>query len=250
MPVVRIPIGRREFAPSWFMTVLTLVGCVLFVSLGRWQWERGQAREAEWQAFERGARRALPLGTRSLDELERFQRVTVRGTYDTEHQFLLDNRTHDGRAGYEVLTPLTLEDGRVLLVNRGWVPFTGYRERLPDVSLDASAPLDVTGRVAELPSAGIARGRVAPAVEAPWPKLASFPGMEQLSHALGRELEPRILLLDAGEPHGYVREWLPPGPQPETHFSYAIQWWCFAALALILWLTLSTRKVSEDSASK
>ncbi len=48
------------------------------------------------------------------------------------HQFLLDNMTHAGRAGYEVLTPLLLDDGRVLLVNRGWLPLPdGRRDELP-----------------------------------------------------------------------------------------------------------------------
>lgn len=241
-----IRIGDRVFAPSWILTVLAIALCTAFASLGRWQWERGEARAAQWAEFERRADRILPLGSRSLEEVPRFQRVRISGRYDSEHQFLLDNRSYAGRPGYEVLTPFELTDARVVLVNRGWVPFTGYRERLPDVSFEPEASLAVTGRVDELPVAGLASGRVAPARDGPWPKLTSFPSIAELSAALGRRIEPRILLLDPDEPHGYVREWRPPGIEPARHWSYAIQWWGLAILVAILWGVMSMKKVSRS----
>ena len=62
--------------------------------------------------------------------------------------------------------------------------------------------------------------------------------MAELASALGAPLEPRILLLDPQAPFGYVRDWQPPGMSPLRHFSYAIQWWSFAALALIVWAVM------------
>jgi surfeit locus 1 family protein len=57
-------------------------------------------------------------------------------------------------------------------------------------------------------------------------------------------LEQRIVLLDPEVPNGYVREWSPPGMPPSRHFSYAIQWWGFAAVLLVLYFGLNFRKVS------
>jgi surfeit locus 1 family protein len=241
-------IGRRTFAPSWVATALTLAVCVGFAGLGHWQWERGNLREAQAQEFARGADRVQPLGSRGLSELPRFQSVSIIGRFDAQHQFLLDNRVHQSRAGYEVLTPFELADGRVVLVNRGWIPFTGYRDRLPDVSFSAGeAPHEVAGRLDELPAAGLPRGRAAPHQTASWPKLTSFPDVGQLSAALGRKIESRILLLDARAPNGYVRHWQPPGLTPQRHWAYAFQWWAFAAAALVLWFVLSLRKDPESA---
>jgi surfeit locus 1 family protein len=53
-----------------------------------------------------------------------------------------------------------------------------------------------------------------------------------------------VLLLDAEIPGGYVREWSPPGMPPSRHFSYAIQWWGFAGVLLVLYFGLNFRKVS------
>ena len=66
--------------------------------------------------------------------------------------------------------------------------------------------------------------------------------MDQLAAALGRSLAPRILLLDAQAPFGYERDWQPPGMPPLRHFSYAIQWWCFAAVTLTVWAFTSRRR--------
>src|SRR5205807_749607 len=86
-------------------------------------------------------------------------------------------RAPRGRAGYEVVTPLLRAGAPALLVDRGWVPFTGSRARLPDVTLrpdatvEPAAPVTLTGRIADLPSPGLASGRAAPGASAPWPKV-------------------------------------------------------------------------------
>ena len=240
IPATGTPAGR--FSPSWPITVGALLLCTLFIRLGFWQWDRGTARQAQWTEFSRGADAVMALGSRGLEAVPRFQRITVAGQLEGEHQFLLDNRTHDGRAGYEVLTPLDRPDGRIALVDRGWVPFTGSRKRLPEISLASRGPVTVTGRADDLPSGGLAIGRAAPPVEGDWPKVTSYPTMSELSAALARPLEPRIVLLDPREPDGYVRDWHPPGMQPIRHWSYAIQWWAFAVVTLIFWAVASRKK--------
>ncbi len=233
--------GGRVFAPSAGFTVVALVLCALFVRLGAWQWHKGMQREEQWARFARGADRVLDLDAREPAGAALFQRVRVTGRLDGAHQFLLDNRTYRGRAGYEVLTPLKRAAAPALLIDRGWVPFTGSRGRLPDVIVRADA-LTLTGRLADLPSPGLASGRAAPEARAPWPKVTSYPSLAELGAALGEPLGSRILLLDPGEPQGFVRDWHPPGLAPLRHFSYAIQWWIFASLALLGWALLSVHR--------
>jgi surfeit locus 1 family protein len=232
----------RSFAATPGFTVLALVLCVLFICLGVWQWRRGVAHQEEWSRFTRGADALVTLGDRALADVPLFQRLSVTGTLDGAHQFLLDNRSWRGTAGYEVLTPLRRAAARTLLVDRGWVPFTGSRRRLPDITLAGGAALTFTGRAANLPSAGLSAGRAAPGASDPWPKVTSFPSTTDLAGALGEPVEARILLLDAQARFGYVRDWQPPGISPLRNFSYAIQWWCFAALAVIVWAVMSSRR--------
>ena len=251
---LEIVVGRRVFSPSWLMTVATLCLLVLFVSLGRWQWTRAEFKREIVTEFATQSGAVVPLGSRSTTELPRFSQVEITGRWDKERQFLLDNRTRAGRAGYDVLTPLRLDDNRWLLVNRGWIPFEGYRDRLPDVrsTLDANMNERVTviGRLDDLPQAGLAGGRAAPATSGSWPRVTSFPTVPQLEAAMvtAGELEPRLeerwLLLSDADPAGYLRQWQPfaAGKGPEQNWSYAIQWWSFAILLLVLYFSLNLRK--------
>jgi cytochrome oxidase assembly protein ShyY1 len=173
------------------------------------------------------------MGSRASASFAPFQRVTASGRLDGAHQFLLDNRSLRGNPGYEVLTPLLRAGAPALLVDRGWLAFTGSRAHLPEVALEAGGEVTLTGRLAELPAPGLALGHAAPAGE--WPKVTASPGMAELAAAFGAPLEERILLLDASAPYGYAREWQPPGLPPLRHFAYAINWWVFALMALIFW---------------
>jgi surfeit locus 1 family protein len=232
----------RRFAPRLSWVLLTAALLPLFVSLGTWQWHRGQARQAQWDEFARGDAPAVAADAAGLATLPRYTRVRVRGRPDGQRQFLLENISHRGAPGYHVLTVLRLADGGLLLVNRGWLPFSGYREQLPDVRLPADAQqLTLTGRLASLPVAGLASGRSAPAGGG-WPRVASFPTLAQLEASYGAALLPAVLWLDADSGPGYLREWRPGGLSPDRHIGYAVQWWCFALLLLGLFIGLNLKR--------
>lgn len=232
---------RFRFAPRPGATILTAVAVVLFASLGNWQLGRAGEKRALAADFAGGGPtiewRQLPPDT------PRYQRVTVHGQFDPAHQFLLDNMSHDSVAGLQVLTPLLLDDGSVVIVNRGWVPWGRTRDVLPDVSVGAE-PRTVVGRLDDLPKPGIWL-KAAPATG--WPRLAQYPRMEELATALGREVAPRQVLLDPAVPDGYVRDWLVPGTTADRHLGYAVQWFAFAAVAAAIWLVLSFRKSGEPA---
>lgn len=244
---MRLSFGRRHFSPSPALTLLMLVLCVLFIALGRWQWRRGHLHAAEHAQFERGAHEVITLGSRPLEQVPADQRVSVTGTYDPTHQFLIDNMSYRDVDGYQVLTPLQRPGGQVVLVNRGWVPFLGSRADLPDLSIKAAGPVTIMGRVGNLPSAGLASGRAPPPDSGPWPRVTSFPTIAQLSSVLGQPLEPRVILLDPQVPDGYVRDWHPPGIPAMQNFAYAFEWWCFAVAALVMWVVLSAQKPKEGA---
>lgn len=230
--------SARTFAPGPLMTLATVALLALFLSLGRWQWNRGVDRQAEWDAFARGGGAAVPVSGPGLAPLERFTRVALRGAYDGGQQFLLDNRSFEGRPGFEVLTILRLVDGSAIPVDRGWIPFDGYRDRLPAIPV-ASDERQVLGRIDRLPSGGLDSGRAPPATAGSWPRLTSFPVTADLQAAYGAPLLNGMVLLDPGEPDGYLRKWRPPGLEPDKHKSYAIQWWGFAVLLLVLYVGLN-----------
>jgi surfeit locus 1 family protein len=224
------------------MTLLALAAVVGFAGLGRWQWHRAAQKSALLTQFEAGGHDPIDLAGRRISQLPRYVQVRTEGRYDGQHQFVLDNISHDAQPGFEVLTPLQTTDGRVLMVNRGWVPLGANRSQLPDVRLDESAPLSVTGRLDDLPVVGIALGHVPPAPGPEWPKLTSFPTMSDLSTALGRPLIERQLLLNPSDRFGFVRQWQMAGFGPARHLSYALQWWSFATLALVLYAVLNWRR--------
>ena len=228
--------GRRS---RLGFALLALLLAALCLRLGFWQWHKGVQREAQWRDFERGSQALVSLAAAPLTGVPLYQRVSVSGVLDGVHQFLLDNRSYQGRPGYEVLTPLRRAGATTFLVDRGWVPFSGSRAQLPPVSLEGAANVTLAGRVALLPSPGLAFGHAAPA--GAWPKVTAFPAMDELADALGEALEPRILWLDAQAPQGYARDWQPPGMSPLRHYSYAIQWWTFAALTLFVWALMTLR---------
>jgi surfeit locus 1 family protein len=237
----RAPLPPKTIAA---VTLLALLGA-LFVAAGSWQWQRAADSRNNRDRFEAAAM-AEPLTVLpwQLQEEDRFKRAEVRGDYVTEPQFLLDNMLQDGVAGFHVLTALRLPGLREhVLVNRGWVRAGLDRATLPSVSV-SGGQRRVTGRLERLPRAGLKLSGVT-TVAAPLMVL-QFPTAEELGAALGEPVFEYQLLLEPGEPDGFVREWRAPGLAPERHLAYAGQWWLFAAGALtaaVVVIVRTTRRV-------
>ncbi|BCX82399.1 surfeit locus 1 family protein [Methylomarinovum caldicuralii] len=231
-------VKRRNilFKPSLLMTLLTLVAVVAFLNLGNWQLRRAAEKQAllDLQA-RRWQQPPLVLdGEETLAQLGRYRHVRVKGVWDGRHQFLLDGRTHQGRAGYEVLTPLLLPSGRIVLVNRGWVPAAADRRTLPDVSLGDHA-VTVAGWVDAFPRAGMdlpGMRRLSPG----WPSVVQVLEPEAAAARLGRPVADFQIKLDPEAEEGYVRAWELAHIRPERSRGYALQWFSFSAIAVGLWL--------------
>jgi len=227
-------LAHRRFAPALHWTLLAALGVALFVSLGRWQLHRAEEKRALFAGFAAGSAAAVML-PENFRPIERYRRVTASGRYDSSRQFLLDNMTRDGVPGFHVLTPLVQYDSRVVLVDRGFVPLTGSRSDLPDLRV-GEGQRTVTGRADNLPQAAVT---LAAAAATGWPRIISFPRMPEVAEALSAQVYPQVVLLDADQPEGYLRDWRPPGMAPDRHVAYAVQWFGLAATVLVTWVVLS-----------
>lgn len=236
--MLRLSIGRRTFAPSLAATLPMLLGVALLVWLGAWQLDRAGQSRAQLEAYASGAAApvALPPASRLLP---RYTRVRLSGRYLPERQFLLDNMTHAGVAGYRVLTPFATDGGDIVLVDRGWLPLGPSRAVLPAVAVGGEARA-LAGRVDALPRPGIELG-AAPA-RGPWPRVVAYPRLAELGAALGRQLYPQVVLLDPDAADGYLRDWHPGGLPPERHVGYAVQWFALALTLVVGYLFASLRR--------
>ena len=241
-------IGNREFAPPAWGVALVAFGLAVFVSLGYWQLGRAHEKQALFDAFMQGSQDTVDATGLGFDELARYQHVRLRGAYDATRQILLDNMPSvTGRPGFRVLTPFERADGRGwVLVDRGWVPLGATREDLPDVTVGVRER-DVSGILDVLPIPGMRVGPAAAPGSAQWPRVLLFPTEADVESALGVDVESRIVLLDAGAPDGFERKWRPAlGFGPERHLGYAIQWFAFALVAVVIFIALNLRRVGAE----
>lgn len=241
-------IDNRDFCPRLWPTVATLVLLPVLIALGFWQLDRAQEKRAIQQRFEQRAREApLLLGPNmvSPDEVH-YRRVAARGTYDAEHQLLIDNRVFAGRAGYDVLTPLRLEGTDTwVLVNRGWVGQGADRASLPVLSVPG-------GRVEVHGLAGLPESKPLFVADHArenhgWPAVALWADLAHYAKATGYRLQPIEILQDPRDPGPYPRHWRIVSLPPEQSTSYAVQWFALAAALIIIYLVVNTHRVASGS---
>jgi surfeit locus 1 family protein len=225
---------------------LLIVGVATFVRLGQWQLSRAEEKRALIAQFVAGETTTPPpIENAEIGKQARYQSIELHGSYDSAHQVLLDNMpSRTGQAGYRVLTPFQYAPNAWIFVDRGWVAPGATRAELPHVEVSES-PRRLVGRLDELPRPGMRLGDVAPLnTSDPWPRVLNFPEYAQLQPLLARPLDERIVLLDRAQPEGYERAWeMHFDMPPERHLAYAVQWFAFAAAAVVIYLVLSLKPI-------
>ena len=236
--------ARRSRRPRWLPALAYLLLMPTMLWLAFWQldkFDRQKARLAQFAAAD-----AAPVAAAGIRDARGlgFRRVTARGRYDGSRQLLVDNIVRDGRNGFYVITPLTLEDGDTLLVNRGWIPQTPTREPIGELAVDA-APREIAGRIGALPVGGLRLG--APGAPGDtWPRILQFPTIDEVAEILSRPVRDWVLLADENGDAGFVRDWTPGGLPPERHLGYAVQWFAMALALTIIAAILLFRPTKRD----
>ncbi len=244
-----VPTSRRFVIFGGGALVMLLVPT--FIALGQWQWHKAAVKEARQTLLDaRAAEPPVQLAATAADpESMRYRRIVVRGVYEPERQILIDNRVHQERPGYHVVTPLRIDSGSGgvnaqasensrVLVNRGWIAAGPDRRQLPvidtptgTVELQATAIVPGT-RFFTLGDDGAA-ARWNGAQPAVWQNL----DLARYRAAVDFPLQPVVLHLDPDSAGGgFVRDWPRPNERIERHVGYAWQWFGFAAATLGIWL--------------
>ena len=223
----------RKPLPSWLPLVVGALLVAQFAGLGAWQISRGMEKRADQQLY-RDETGFTPW-QHGMD-VRPYQRLEAFGEFDGEHQFLLENIIVNSRYGYYVITPLVGLTGEpVLLINRGWIEKTSEPLDLERLEVPEGR-VTVRGRAGSLPRAGMKMGDAVNAGD-DWPKRAVYPSLEEVAAALGRDVQPLVLLMDHEEENGFLRHWVPTEFGPGKHFGYALQWFAMGAVlsGLLIW---------------
>ena len=235
--------GSIEFSPSRWPSLITLIVFGILMSLGFWQLDRAEQKQLLLGEFLGGSEQApfrLDETIESFDDLQ-YQFAIAAGTYDLERQFLQDNRTRNGVAGYEVLTPLRLAGSDLaVLVNRGWIPLGVSRDQLPALPVSEDER-EVIGRIKLASLKGFRLGEEE--LRQGWPYRIQRIDTDLLGDELGYQLMPVMLLLEPEEPDGFVREWHPLTFGPERNVGYAVQWFGLALALAIIYLAVNLHRV-------
>ena len=242
-------VGSLVRQPRWIaFGVITLVLCVAFWWLGLWQWHRHEERSSHNAAVQRAQQLdPVPLAHAMPDPAElptgaEHRPVTASGVYSASGQVL--QRNPGGRAGFQVVTPLQLEGGGSLIVNRGFIaPST------TDPNQPASEVQPPAGRVevvVRLRAAEADGDRAAPAGQIYGIDPAHYPvTLPTPVHVAYGDLVAQ----DPSPPADLI---LPPvadlGSGP--HLFYAIQWWSFIPLAIIGFILLMRREARDRIAAE
>lgn len=235
--------------PKWLAFHLLVVAAIVtMVNLGFWQLRRLDERQAFNATIEeRYDEPAVPLddllpasaapGDDVLDTVE-WRQVSLSGTYLVDETFFVVNRSQSGFAGQNVVVPLRLDDGRILVVNRGFIPLA------VDVPGVPAEQVELVGRLRVSQERGLgqlsdpAEGDLVEAQRIDLPRLApQLPG----------PVLPMYVDLAASVPPEAT-----PFPEPVAapelgegnHLSYAVQWFIFSAAVAAGW-GLAVRRSAE-----
>jgi surfeit locus 1 family protein len=230
-----------RFRPRLAPTLFTIPVVVVLVALGVWQLQRleWKSRLIAERATAVAAAPVAPPQTLAEARTLEFHRVTVEGVFLHDKEILLNAIAAKGDAGFDVLTPLREAAGRIVFVNRGFVP-TELKDPAPRTASQPAGTVHVSGLL-----------RVPPQEKPGWfipdnrpdrnawfwidlPAMAAADGLANVApFYIGADAAPN--------PGGWPKGGVTPLALPNDHLQYAITWFSLAAALVVIYLVYHSR---------
>ena len=226
----------RFFLPA---TLITATFAFL-VSLGFWQLDRADEKrgiEASIKKVNNG-KVELIVEESSLKNKEYFE-VRLQGKYLSDKQFIYDNQIVNQISGYYVLTPYALEgQSKAILINRGFIPWNGRRDKLADIGIGQDAR-EIKVQI----SKPIKRMELKPSETGiQFPVLIQSIEIQDMADIARIDFSSVIGLLDPSTSDGFIRKWEPYTGSIEKHIGYAIQWFLMALVLAIIGIRIAIKQ--------
>lgn len=240
---IKIDFKAYRFQAQWKFILLTVLFLALFILLGCWQLHRASFKRELEQDFAKQLH-AAPLSLAkvvSQPEHFKYYPLQIKGYFDNAHTFLLENKYHDHQLGYEVITPVTIPGEKSqMLVNRGWIVAPLHRNILPQLPMATTELQTLEGQL-YVPEKGFILGETFDQTQH-WPVRAQAIRLNDFSHVLHTSLFPFMILLDPHQANGFIRDWHPVTMPAYKHLGYAVQWFSFGIVLIIIFLVRHTKK--------
>jgi surfeit locus 1 family protein len=218
---------------------------VILLGLGTWQVQRLHWKQQLLATIDARIHNA-PAAIATLLALPdaNYRPAIATGTFRDGPVFYLLGISLTGEGGYHVLTPMDLPDGRMLLIDRGWIPYDRKQNAAfaPAAGTDSYGTTTITG-ILRLPEAHWSDPNNDPARNN-WYSV-DLTAMAQTAHVPA--FTPYVLEADATPNAGVF----PVGGQtrmalPNNHFVYAVTWYGLAAALLVIYFLASVHKKPSD----
>ena len=226
----------RYLIPS----ILIVTTIAFLTSLGFWQLDRANEKRAIEASIQKANTGIVELITDENRLLEKeYYQVILKGQYQSNKQFIYDNQIVDQVSGYYVLTPFKLEgQPSTIIINRGFIPWNGDREKLADVSIEKTkseikVQISKPIKRIELKSSEIGNN---------FPVLIQAVDLVKMSELAGIDFSSMVGLLDASMDDGFVRKWEPYTGSIEKHIGYAVQWFLMAIVLGIIGIRIAIKQ--------
>jgi surfeit locus 1 family protein len=226
----------------WWTTLIVVVGIAVAIRLGIWQLDRNAQRQAfisHIQAMQ--AMPVLDLNLRpiptNLESME-YRQVIATGVYDFDRQVVLRNQVRKRMSGTDpgvaLVTPLILNDGQAVLVERGWIPLE-YNTPASWRIFDEPGTVKITGIIRlSLEKAEVGSALLDPTLS-PGETRLDFWNFINLPRLQAQFPSPLLSVYIQQAP-GTDLESLPyrlmeqPDLDPGDHIGFALQWFFYATL--------------------
>jgi len=242
--LISLRITSYQFNPGILSTVVTVAFLYIMMSLGFWQLDRAEFKDTLQQKItERKS-----LSTSGIDKLpqstdeRRYLPVKITGQYDFEHNFLLDNKTFNGRVGYHVFTPVKITGTRAVLISRGFINLGKSRDQLPVIETPESE-INIQGILDLQPSRALVLAENVNQTEH-WPLVLQYLDLEEVSQTLGYELYDMVLWLNEKEPGSFEYDLPVLNLNAAKNNGYAFQWFAMSLALFIIYIVVNTKKIN------